>query len=391
MSSVVVFSGHMIDRPERPVPRFPPDWEGRVAQRIAEELERLDAAHGYASVACGGDILFHEAMLRRGADIHLVLPCNVDEFREVCIDFAPGGDWGRRFEAVLARAASIEFIGEQCASDNAAASECCNRVIVGLGVMQARSKGLPFGALAVWDGRPGDAPGGTHSFVEFCRFHQHPVRVIDTLDVSRSTAGGAAAPLQTAAATNRRQSEQIVSASQRVCGIVFVDAAGFSSLSERRLPAFARHYLGGVNRLLCELENPPLVRNTWGDGLYVVFATVREAGRFALDLQKFVAETDWPAVGLPAELTVRIGLHAGPAYQIYDPVIGQWNYIGAHINRAARIEPVTPLGGILASRVFAALAAAEDVREFECEYAGVVSLPKNSGEIAAYRVVRRKE
>ena len=85
---------------------------------------------------------------------------------------------------------------------------------------------------------------------------------------------------------------------------------------------------------------------------------------------------------------MRIGLHAGPVYQIYDPIIGQWSYIGSHVTQAARMEPRTPPGEIYASRTFAALAAAEQVREFICEYTGIVELAKGYGQLPAYRVVR---
>src|SRR5438477_2166020 len=39
----VAFTGHMMDRPERVVPRFPREAVARVAARIASELEALGA------------------------------------------------------------------------------------------------------------------------------------------------------------------------------------------------------------------------------------------------------------------------------------------------------------------------------------------------------------
>ncbi|NEQ33558.1 MAG: DUF4071 domain-containing protein, partial [Leptolyngbya sp. SIO4C5] len=71
---VVVFCGHMIDRPDRPVPRFPPDLAPRVYQAIRDRLQQLNARLGYASAACGSDILFLEALLELQGELHVVLP-----------------------------------------------------------------------------------------------------------------------------------------------------------------------------------------------------------------------------------------------------------------------------------------------------------------------------
>lgn len=59
---VVVFAGHMIDLPGRLQPRFPPRIEAGVARAVRERLEALDGRVGFASAACGGDILFLEAV-----------------------------------------------------------------------------------------------------------------------------------------------------------------------------------------------------------------------------------------------------------------------------------------------------------------------------------------
>lgn len=390
MPTVVVFTGHMMDKPGRPVARFPREAESQVARRIAEELEELQGVCGYASAACGGDLLFHEAMLRRGGEVHVVLPCPREEFQEACVDIAPDSRWSERFEEIMARAASVEVLSDQCASDNAMASECCNRVVLGLGTMKAKAANIPISILALWDGRPGDAIGGTHSMMEFCRAQNRSVRVIDMLALGGSRQAREVQQISPEHSSAVRLPGASTDPDQKICAMVFADAANFSKLTERQLPAFAKHYLGGVKRLLDRTENPPLVRNTWGDGLYVVFSTIREAGLFALELREFAspAATNWDSYGLPRDFNARIALHAGPVYQIYDPIIGQWSYIGSHVTRAARIEPKTPTGTVYASQAFAALAAAENVPEFTCEYVGVIELAKGYGQLPAYRVER---
>ena len=130
------------------------------------------------------------------------------------------------------------------------------------------------------------------------------------------------------------------------------------------------------------------VRNTWGDGLYLVFHTVRAAGLFALELRDTVANTAWHEQGLPTDLTLRIALHAGPVFGCTDPVTGQTTYTGTHVSRAARLEPKTPPGEVYASEGFAALAAVEQVQEFVCQYVKQLEWAKHYGTFPTY-VVRQ--
>jgi class 3 adenylate cyclase len=114
----------------------------------------------------------------------------------------------------------------------------------------------------------------------------------------------------------------------------------------------------------------------------------QDAGTVALALAEAVGAADWASHGLPASITLRIALHAGPAYCCLDPVTGSKTFFGAHVSRAARIEPVTPPGQVYASQAFAAVAAARKVRGFTFEYVGRVPLAKAAGTMAMYRLSR---
>lgn len=387
-SSKVVFTGHMLDRPGRAGPRFPPAETNRIGARIEQELAILGAQEGYSSGACGGDILFHEAMKRLGKRTHLILPCNVKDFRKDCVEVGVDGDWGARFDQILNDAVTVEILGEQYASDNAMASECCNRVMAGLAARAAAMAGEEPALLALWDGRPGDAVGGTHSMVQFCLANGFRVRLMADLSPNASAQASdliASPPGATSAIRHPGAADE---ATQQICAVVFVDAVGFSKLRERDLPKFSRHYLSGVMRVLEAREFVPLVKNTWGDGLFMVFASVREAGLFALDFRDLIVAKDWKGLGLAEDMSVRIGIHAGPLYRIYDPVLGQWSYLGSHVNRAARIEPNTPPGEVYASLTFAALASAERGTGFTCREVGRFELAKGYGEMLAFRIER---
>jgi class 3 adenylate cyclase len=175
----------------------------------------------------------------------------------------------------------------------------------------------------------------------------------------------------------------------QVVGLLFADVAGFSRLSESETPLFVEHVLGTIAAEMARAARPPILANTWGDGLYCVFRDVGDTGIFALDLCEAMQAIDWIARGFRGDIALRVGLHAGPAYECIDPVTKRPTYIGAHVSRAARIEPITPPNEVYASGAFAALARAEAVREFRCSYVGQTPLAKSYGTFPTYVVHRR--
>jgi class 3 adenylate cyclase len=387
LMSAVFFTGHMIDRPGRATPRFPQSLETLVAQRVQAELKGLNVADAFASGACGGDILFLETALAQGARVHLTLPCSIESFKNDCVDLIPGADWGARFERILRSAASVEVLGEQYASDNAVASDCCNRIMIGLAERCASERGQRPTVLALWDGRPGDAVGGTHSTVRFCQEHGLSVRWMQDLVTGGGAGTEVLAPLLEGTSSAIRHPPLQSETPQHICAVVFADAVGFSKLREREVPAFVGQYLDYVMQALRAHGIVPLVKNTWGDGLYMVFDSVRDAGRFALDFRDRIVSTDWRRLGLANAPNVRIGAHAGPLYRIYDPVLGQWSYVGSHVTRAARLEPSTDPGKVFASLAFVALAATENVTEFFCVPVGRRQLVKGAGEMSVFELL----
>ncbi len=128
--------------------------------------------------------------------------------------------------------------------------------------------------------------------------------------------------------------------------------------------------------------------NTWGDAVLLVFGTASEAGQLALNLDALVTRSPWSEKGLPDDLSLRIGLHAGPVHPITDPLTGDSDFIGTHMTRAARLVTIAPPGCIYASRAFAALAALEGADFLVCEYVGEQPLPKAAGSEPTFRLWR---
>ncbi|MDD2710453.1 MAG: adenylate/guanylate cyclase domain-containing protein [Verrucomicrobiae bacterium] len=178
---------------------------------------------------------------------------------------------------------------------------------------------------------------------------------------------------------------------QHLKAILFADVVGYSKLPDGAIPPFVQHFLASIAGLVKQAAHPPIFKNSWGDALYFVFDRVQDAGSFALEMRQMIAANDWTAKGLPKQLSVRTALHAGPIFRYFDPILRQLAFTGNHVNRTARIEPITEEGQIFASQEFAALASAQGVSEFVCLYAGQKVLPKGFGVFPIYLVLRRQE
>ena len=138
---------------------------------------------------------------------------------------------------------------------------------------------------------------------------------------------------------------------------------------------------------------PPSLQfwNTWGDGLFVVFADPVQCSRFALVLLQKVHQTRWAMYGLPSELTMRVGMHAGPVLVGWDPVVRHNNFFGPHVLYAQLIEPITTPGCAFATAQFAAcLATSPEAVEFKLEYIGSSVLEKEFAD-ADYAELSAKE
>ena len=169
----LLFTGHMIDSPDRAAPRFPARAvpAARIAIRCALEtilLPQPGGKLGLAGGASGGDILFHELCLELAVPTRLYLALPVDQFRVASV--APAGsDWVRRFDLLIARLdpSSIHVLGTT-SDEHAAPSRPdlniwarTNLWMLDEAITLAPRRTL----LAFWDGLPGDAPGGTEHLV----------------------------------------------------------------------------------------------------------------------------------------------------------------------------------------------------------------------------------
>ncbi len=435
---MVVFAGHMIDRRHARPPRFPPAREGEVRARVVAGLRALRPGFGICSAACGGDLIFIEEML--GLDprpeVHVILPWREEDFIASSVEYLKDGYWTDKLVEILHGVTSVSFLSQQTeprpdVSGYELGFEHLTRCINGLSLLRARTLGLAVHPLVLWDGEEG-RPGGTGSFV---RGWEELGRKVTDLpapsprgSASRSeprardapaippgaatatapsvkwirldpAAPGAARRKKTSARAKKAtagESLSLTAGRQTIKTMLFADVVGYSRMPESQLPLFTPHFLGLISRIIARGPEQPVITNTWGDAVYLVFDAPEEAGRFALRLAAAVTATDWKKLGLPADLNLRIALHTGPVLLCVDPIRRQVTITGSHVSHAARIEPKVKSGEVWASEAFAAQIALEEEKRrvrrrtrelgFTMDYLGQVELAKDYGRYPLFRV-----
>jgi len=192
----LVFSGHMIDAPDRVHSRFPADQEEAAKEQIKHAIREIAVAAagrqeqiiGMAGATDGGDLLFHEACAELNIDTEVYLPVPELTYRATAMSGQPG--WAERYHGVLSRAKenNKEAMHILARSDalpawlqgkrnystwqrnnwwilhHAWAATTVDRVTV----------------LALWNGEAGDGPGGVADMVAAAQARGARVVVLET-------------------------------------------------------------------------------------------------------------------------------------------------------------------------------------------------------------------
>lgn len=363
---VVHYCGHRLDADGA----FPPEGEQSVANAIADEIDRQRPAYAYGSLASGADILCAEALLARGVEIHVVLPFARAEFVRTSVADA-GPDWIERFDRCLAVAADVVYATDDAFVADDVLYRYGTELAMGLALLHGRFLDAEVHQIAVWDGAPARAEAGTAIDVATWTGRGHSTTIIPP--------GGRPVTAREALRPPNEAGDRVVLA------LLFADVKGFSKLFDEQLPPFTHHVLGALAQVLYRHETNVRYRNTWGDGLFVVMTGAVEAAACALELQRAMAALDFDAYGLPPHLALRLSGHLGPVYRVRDPVLGREAYMGSHISRTARIEPVTPPAAVFVTEPFAAALELAG-SPFACDYVGHMPAAKDFGRLRMYRM-----
>jgi len=171
---VLLFSGHMVDVPDRKQPRLPASRLPQATQALQRVLDGLGAGAGdllLTQGAAGGDLLCAEACHARGVRVQLLLPLEEPEFIERSVLPSEGGeDWrARYFELKAALQDPPRVMPDELGPlpNEANAFERCNLWLLYSALAWGQEK-VRF--ICLWDGGGGDGPGGTaHMYHEVKR------------------------------------------------------------------------------------------------------------------------------------------------------------------------------------------------------------------------------
>jgi adenylate cyclase len=374
--NVIHYTGHMIV-PEGMPGRFPALAEAHVADRIRLELANNNVGYGYGSLACGADTLIVEALLDRDGEVNVVLPFEPHSFLRESVAYG-GAQWPERFDKCLKQVEVIHATDGEYVGDPEVFAYA-SRLAMGLAIVRAQQLCSEVVQLAVWDGQESNETAGTFADIQIWRNHS-----LKTVTIS----SGGDLPAGAPGAEQRHQTHRLLPA-RKVRAIMFGDFHGFSRLSDKQILTFYDHVTDRVASVIDKYASAIVARNTWGDGVFLVFSELGAAAHCALDLQSELARLDFHSLGLPASLGLRLGLDAGAVFEVRDPILKSAAFAGSHISRTARLEPNTPPGEVYVTEAFAALLALLEHRDLICEYVGMMKTPKNYGRLRTYLLRHR--
>lgn len=158
---VIHFTGHRIlADPARS--RFPAGREKAVGKLVDKILKREGAVAGFGGLASGADIVVAELLLRRGGELHVVLPCEDEIYLDASVREA-GEAWVERYWDLLGQASNLTVLEDDGgAIDFGGASDVAMDMVMEM----AQEYGLDHFQLALFDGDMTSGSEGTGADLE---------------------------------------------------------------------------------------------------------------------------------------------------------------------------------------------------------------------------------
>jgi class 3 adenylate cyclase len=398
--TIVVFTGHAIDHPSFQVSLFPQEIEADVKRIITEKLQSINAKIGYSSASCGADIIFMEALQSLGGEVNIILPFAISDFIETNVRHA-GPRWEKRFQRVLESAHSVSFACEDRYLGHDMLYRFANHVMHGSAVMRGKFLTTEPHLMAVWHSRTDAIPGGPADFIDRWT-NISTLHLIDLDELGDN--GGNVDKIDLSLVQPQKFSltfDPFISKTpERVIkSMMFSDLSGYSKLQDEHIPSFL-DFLEKLNAAIDKIGVSLESLNTWGDAVFAVADSSMKIADFGLRYCDIIENLGLKYPEFPFPIRARISLHSGPVFIAQDPFIKKTNFYGGHINRAARLEPVTAVGQVYATQQFVSLLYGEtndERNEFEqkglkyyerysTEYVGVISLAKSFGQQEVYNL-----
>jgi len=357
------YTGHMfaISGPDMPADcpsELSAEKAHTLAAEIAAQFNHINPSAVIGSLAAGSDILCAEEALRRHLHLTVILPCTVESFIASSI-WPFGSIWLARFNKILDKADQVIYASNSDLPVDSISASLASEVAMGHCLQTAQSMAAQAHQLAIWDGRSGEQAAGTH------------------FDVARWRVTGAAQTLIDFPGKRRKPNHVISvanSAAQAALNefprakrvMLFADIQGFSKIAESRLPAFLSRIWVPIGETIADLAEAPIIQNTWGDAVFLVFEELEAGAEAALAIKACFRRLISDTFG--TDINIRIGLHYGPVWNMADPLTGKPEIVGRSVSMASRIENIALPGYIYVTETFARAITLAAGDLYRCEY-----------------------
>ncbi|MEI9920154.1 MAG: TRAFs-binding domain-containing protein [Bacteroidota bacterium] len=338
---VVSFVGHMIDDPQRKEARFPAAIEQKIKDAIVQQVRSLDVHIGYTSLACGGDILFAEAMAEEGREVNIFLPFAKSDFIKTSVQFA-GEGWVNRFNALIEKF-PVSYLSTDPFGGLDDIFTLQTKVIFGSAAMRSHSNRDSPKLLTVMSAVDlKRIEGGTRDTLGLWPFPKNHTNINPDLFITdRSVV------IDASATTNELPQPAI---KQPVRYLVNCDLSGSLSGSLEKVLEYRKDDTND--------RRPTLIADSASSTVLASFTNETESiefVRFVIAALKSVANKG----------SFRISLHCGPVN-----ISEAGKISGKTVSRAVEMIKVAPSNSIIATEQFAACLALSSSM-FSVEYGGV--------------------
>lgn len=313
-------------------------------EKIAAVLEEENIGFGYGALAAGADIIIAEALLKRRAEVHAVLPGGAEAFAAVSVD-PFGKAWRKRFDAVLAQAETVRPIRPLGAPPDSAMIGLADEVAMGAALMNGRRLESSAVQLLMLDAAAPPGNGASSRSLEIW------------------AAGGWLQRVLTAPRETRHDSPAAVAAAEPLAVLaVGIDLAAVE-------PALA-----ALQARIAKLPEPALPPYLTEDRLILAWRGPGEAAEAAMRLLDASGDS----------LVLHIGGQYGPAPTFRDPFSDTVRLAPSATAAAAGALASAPPGTACVTDDFAAALAAAGPRRPASEYVGELDPPDSGPPVGLY-------
>jgi len=355
--AIVAFVGHMIDHPNRSEPRFPASIEQKIKEAIVHSIRSLNAHIGYCSLACGGDILFAEAMAEQGGEVTIFLPFDKLDFIKTSVAFA-GENWIDRFNALLERF-PVNYVTNEVYNGLDELFSFQSRIIFGAAVLRGKYSHTEPSLLTVLsDVDLKRKEGGTRATVNMWPFQNKVVNVNPDIFVANKV-------IHSPVAANAQSPSKI--SDRAILYLTYIDLSASLAID-----------LDKVKNKFEQLRNPDQISLLQIENGNILIASESEA--MVIEIVRYYAKYK---ESLRVKNSTRISLHAGPVnYHINDNVLTR---AGTTLELVKELQASVTPGSIVVSDYFANLLTL-DQSAISLDYGGVFIPADESRKVTVYKV-----